>query len=190
MAEGDLTGFSGHGWPQYKPEIDEFIEIMTAADCRSYLEVGCLYGDTLHYVGTRLPAGSRIVALDFPGQAGGRFRDTERFLRRAAKDLKKRGYDVHVIIGDSHKPEMIESARKLSPYDAVFIDGDHSIDGVRKDWQDYGPMGSIIGFHDICRQSQKYQDGVKALYDGLAKTHRHKTLTIGDTRRGIGVIWK
>jgi hypothetical protein len=33
----------------------------------------------------------------------------------------------------------------------VFIDGDHLYDGVKTDWENYGPMGSkYVVFHDIC----------------------------------------
>jgi hypothetical protein len=191
MAEGDEIGFSGHGWPQYRAEIEAFAAIMKDAGARSYLEVGCLYGDTLHFIGQQMPKGSKIVAVDLPGSAGGRFKDTERFLQKAAADLRKAyGHEVEVIIGNSHDKAIVAEAARYVPYDAVFIDGDHSIKGVRQDWRDYGPLGSIVGFHDICRISQKYQDGVKALYDRLSKEYRHQTLSIGDTRRGIGVIWR
>jgi len=37
-------------------------------------------------------------------------------------------------------------------FDALFIDGDHSEEGVAADFEMYGPLvrkGGIIGFHDI-----------------------------------------
>lgn len=184
-------GYSGHDWPQYLAEIEAFTEIIKEAGARSYLEVGCLYGDTLHFIGKQMPRGSKIVAVDMPGSAGRRFRHTDRFLQRAAAHLRLvYGHDVKVIIGNSHDKDVIAEAASCGPFDAVFIDGDHSVDGVRQDWENYGPLGSIVAFHDIRRVSGKSQDGVRALYNRLSKTHRHETLSVGDTRGGIGVIWR
>ena len=41
------------------------------------------------------------------------------------------------------------------PLDVLFIDGDHSYDGVASDFAAYGPLvrqGGLIGFHDIVAQ--------------------------------------
>ena len=190
MAEGDEIGFSGNGWPQYRQEVERFVEIMKQMDARSYLEIGCLYGDTLHFIGSQMPKGSKIVAIDLPGMAGRRYKNTADHLQKAAADLRKTyGHKVKVIIGNSQHPHIVDEARKSAPFDAIFIDGDHSSDGVRCDWQNYGPMGRVIGFHDVCRAENKYVDGIRALYEKLAADHEHELLTTGGDRRGIGVIW-
>lgn len=56
--------------------------------------------------------------------------------------------EVISIIGDSSSQEVIRKARSLSPFDFIFIDGDHTR-GVWWDWRDYSGMGRYIGLHDI-----------------------------------------
>ena len=70
-------------------------------------------------------------------------------LEQCVDELMQLGYDAYFIFGDSTDPATIEQAKFLGPYDAVFIDGNHSPKYVMADWNNYGPMARIVGFHDI-----------------------------------------
>lgn len=185
-----IRGFSGTKWPQFQEEIQAFIKLLQDSGVKSYLEVGCRHGDTFHAVGLALPKGSLLVAVDLPGarsgkHTGGKSPGSYKALHRAARDLKRRGQKTVVIIGDSHSSEVIESTRKYSPFDAVFIDGDHSLDGVRDDWHDYGPMGNLVAFHDIHAEDK----GPVVLFNELKQEHRYEEFAFYD-RGGIGVVWR
>lgn len=74
--------------------------------------------------------------------------------------------DVSVIRGNSHDEEtkrqvvQMLGAEKL---DFLFIDGDHTLEGVSKDYEMYGPLvrpGGWIGFHDITES--EYHKGMNA----------------------------
>ena len=56
--------------------------------------------------------------------------------------------------------EVIDEVRALTDrIDLLFIDGDHSYEGVRADWEAYGSMlgpGSVVAFHDI-----RWAEGVR-----------------------------
>jgi len=177
-----IRGFSGVSWPQYQEEIQKFISLLKDRGVKAYLEVGCRHGDTFHAVGLALPKGSLLVAVDLP--AGGNFLHSDKALHRAAADLRKRGQEAVVIIGDSHSDEVIESVSKHSPFDAVFIDGDHSFDGVRADWQNYGSMGTLIGFHDI----RGDKDKGASLWNELKQQYEHTEFAFYN-KGGIGVLW-
>ena len=44
--------------------------------------------------------------------------------------------------------------KKRGPFDAILIDGDHSLAGVSKDWQLYGELAPLVAFHDIAGAGQ------------------------------------
>ena len=61
--------------------------------------------------------------------------------------------DPRVISGDSHaeatRDELIQRLADR-PIDVLFIDGDHSYDGVKQDYEMYSPLvNGIVVFHDI-----------------------------------------
>ena len=59
--------------------------------------------------------------------------------------------DVKFILGDSHDQETLDQTKEFAPYDFLFIDGDHTREGVRKDYEMYAPLirvGGIVAFHD------------------------------------------
>lgn len=178
-------GFSGCRWPQHRVEVDCFVSALQEAGSKSYLEIGCLNGDTVHYVAKRLPVGSTIVAVDKP-RSHEMYADAPDNLIRAIGDLRDNGYNAHVIFGDSHSDYTLRKVQAFSHFDAILIDGDHSKEGVELDWLDYGPMGNIVGFHDAHKMSN-----VKTVYDRLAATHKHHLCLLDDKIGiGIGIIFR
>jgi len=74
------------------------------------------------------------------------------------------------VIGDSHQEETfkkVESVLKTlraSAYDIILIDGDHSYEGVKKDFEMYSKLGNyLVLFHDI----QTPQTGVPKFWKEL-----------------------
>ncbi len=121
----------------------------------SILEVGSSYGHSLRMFAVAAKPGACIRSIDL---------GTDRFveddnsvhhvqtadsLMRAIADLQMQGYDADAWIGDSHSAAAITWATKDAPYDFVFLDGDHTYEGVLADWKHYGPLGRLVGFHDM-----------------------------------------
>lgn len=190
----DIDGFSGHRWPQYQEEIQPFIQLLHDEGCTSYLEIGCRYGDTWHAVGMSLPKGSRLVGVDLPGARSGMIskrghRGSHAYLMRAAEDLCKHGYDAHIIIGNSHERKIVKEVAAFTPFDAVFIDGDHTPKGLREDLANYGPMARIIALHDIHGHGKNTKQ-IMPVFKELAKGKRSMKFVHDGLRRGIGVIWR
>lgn len=91
--------------------------------------------------------------------------------------------------GDSHAPEAIQAAREwaTSPVDFLFLDADHSCEGVLLDWENFSPLvaeGGLVGFHDVANQAS---EGWTALKARGYRTDEFVNPDNGDM--GIGVIY-
>lgn len=181
---------------QDREEFNAFCQLMVSEKVRSYLEIGAHSGGSIEFAATVLPKGSRIVAVDKPWKPS-----KENLLRQVMRRLTQSGFDAHLIIGDSTDPQIIAAARRLGPYDAVFIDGDHRVPYIKSDWENYGVIGRIVGFHDIARDMPKDQHGgpheVASFWQEFKSGRRHVEFISDNTRMraipvaayGIGVVW-
>ena len=162
--------FSGKPREQNLAELDLFIALLIERDVRSYLEIGCKFGDTLHRIGSSLSTGSRIVGIDLPNgdeSEGG----TKQFILSAITDLNRIGMNAHAILEDSHSFRTRDRVTSLGKWDAILIDGDHSSGGLLCDFILYGPLAPIVAFHDIQSQS-----AVSRLWKELKSSHETKEI--------------
>jgi predicted O-methyltransferase YrrM len=176
---------------QIEAEIAAFVHLLVSEGVRSYLEIGSKWGGSLWRVANALPAGSRIVSVDLPWGK----RETEPHLVACYQALKEKGYDTHLFLGDSTSETMIEEVRALSPFDAVFIDANHTEPYVRQDWANYGPMGKIVAFHDINwkprpQPSSKLPIDVPKVWNEIKAGFRCEEIVFDARDNGIGVLWR
>jgi cephalosporin hydroxylase len=82
---------------------------------------------------------------------------------------------VELLTGDSHSPEFkmrIAEALGNEKVDFLFIDGDHTIEGVTADYENYREFvrpGGIIAFHDILENQPLPVNQVFHLWEKLKK---------------------
>lgn len=170
---------------QNPKELEPFLYAIRHA--RSFLEIGSRYGETLRAFGSYIDPKALIVSVELPGAGWGRH-DSLPILRKTIDDLNVMGHDAKLIIGDSKDPSIIDAARQLGPFDVVFIDGDHSVEGATADWLNYRDMGDIIAFHDV---ASKW--GVSKVWKAICKQHPYTAEFIDfetppDRRMGIGMV--
>jgi cephalosporin hydroxylase len=143
-----------HGMVQVREEIEAFVEFLRPLKLRNMLEIGSESGGTF-YLWCRVVCGLKI-SLDLPnGESGsGRFVDRTEL---AARNQKMRSWapNVYLVNGDSHSADArarVMGVLAGQMLDFLFIDGDHSYEGVKQDFETYSEFvrkGGLIAFHDI-----------------------------------------
>lgn len=173
-------GFRYH--PQHPLELQMIGRWVHDAD--SILEIGSRYGENLKYLAAFMK-GNRLVSVDLPNVEGWHDENVINELTSVVMTLNDAWYDVNLIVGDSHSDEVLTHVRKHAPFDVVFIDGDHSYEGVKMDWEMYGHMGEQVIFHDINPENGL---GVSKLWAEL-KGKREEFIAPASSM-GIGRIFK
>jgi cephalosporin hydroxylase len=171
-------------------EILWLLEQVRELQPRRILEIGTDEGGTL-FLWTRVaPADAHLVALDIRplGLLGGL--SSWALVRRGLGHGSQR-IDL-AMPRDSHDAATVEHVRSLfggEPVDFLFIDGDHSYDGVRQDFEMYSPLvraGGLVAFHDT---SAPDAPDVVRYWQELRASHEADERVSPDTPHyGIGVI--
>jgi len=143
---------------QRRPEILTFLKDSFPRPPAAVAEIGRAKGGTLALLCRAAAPDALIISLDLPGaihsgpipafNKGG-------WRRPLLEALAGPGQDLRLIDGDSRSAEAIalfEKALAGRKLDLLFIDGDHTYEGVKSDHERYARFvkpGGIIAFHDI-----------------------------------------
>lgn len=168
--------------PHNRKELEKLLEVARGA--RSILEVGSRYGQTLKLLAAVMSCKGRVVSVDLPNGPWGHPKSDDS-LNIAISELRSEGYEAYVMFGDSKDQRIVSAAKQLGPYDFVFIDGDHTYEGVKKDWENYGPLGTTVVFHDIL-QTPRQALGVWRLWAEIEG--EKETFIADDSTMGIGIV--
>jgi predicted O-methyltransferase YrrM len=191
------SGITVESW-QIPSEITGFLRLLEAEPPQSVLEIGTARGGTLFLLTRVALPEALLVSIDLKhGQFGGGYPAWRgRLYRSFAREAQR----VELVVGDSHEPRTREQVQRLldgKSIDLLFIDGDHSYEGVKKDFADYAPLvrsGGLVAFHDIVPGGPgKHGDpgGVPTFWSELKTTHPDATELVEDWdwgSCGIGVV--
>lgn len=144
------------GAAQLPEEITGLVDLLKKHPPKNIMEIGSEAGGTF-YLWCRLATlGGVKISLDLPsGSSGsGKFRDPSALAARSTQ-FKRWSANVQIVTGDSHEQKSwreVEALLDGTLLDFLFIDGDHSYEGVKLDYEDYKGFvrpGGLIAFHDI-----------------------------------------
>ncbi len=140
---------------QIRSEIEGLLDLLAAEPPRTVVEIGTWNGGTLYLLARAAAADALLVTVDIGGGPGarlGRFSPVGLLCGGCAAPGQR---VVPLLRRDSHDPATLAKVEHVlgrRPVDLLFIDGDHSYDGVRSDFETYGRLvrpGGLIAFHDI-----------------------------------------
>ena len=176
---------------QNTSELSWLITILQTENVRSFLEIGSKFGGSLWRIANALPKGSRVVSVDLP-HGDKSFKESQQPLEECVAGLNDRFYEAHLLIGDSTDQKIVDAVRLLSPFDACFIDANHTEPFIRKDWTNYGPMCRLVAFHDVnhTQPTKKKPIQVRKIWNEIKSGYRHQEIRLDNGINGIGVLWR
>jgi glycosyltransferase involved in cell wall biosynthesis len=181
---------------QERTEIAALLERLRLKPPRTVVEIGTAGGGSL-FLFTRVASDDAvIVSLDLHGgRFGGGYDPSVMPLYRSFARKRQR---VELVRGDSHDPAALaEVRRRLAgrEIDFLFIDADHTYEGVKRDFEMYRPLvrrGGLVAFHDIVPGPEKTVGGVPHFWKELKASARWQVDEyVADWRQGragIGLV--
>src|SRR5580692_1296826 len=180
---------------QVPEELNKFGQLISERPPARVLEIGTFRGGTLFFLCNLALSNAHIISVDLPGGnfGGGYGLVRKPLFHRFVSEEQK----LTLLRGDSHSRdtyEVVISELRQHSLDLIFIDGDHSYIGSRRDFEMYGSLvrnGGMIAFHDIIEDPSRDRGQTHLLWKELETSH-HFCEIVHDRKQGwagIGVLY-
>jgi predicted O-methyltransferase YrrM len=172
----------------------EFIQILTTVKQlkpKTIVEIGTANGGTLSAWCAMADPSATIISIDLPGgiHGGGYAYWRTLIYRQFTRPRQK----LHLIRADSHHADTLAQLRKILPKEGVdflFIDGDHTYEGVKADFEMYSAFvrpGGLIALHDICEHPPVLNCHVDKFWKEISLKHKHSEFIENPRQGGYGI---
>ncbi len=177
-------------------ELHKLIEFLKGRPLKTIVEIGTATGGTFYALCQAAPSDAHIISIDLPGGPFGGGYDLNDV--QVFKTYAKAGQTIYFMPEDSHTGDTkkgLLDRLKGKKIDVLFIDGDHSYAGVKKDFELYEPLvakGGIIIFHDICKHATAPECEVEKFWNEIKDKYENKEIIDpeDDEWGGIGILIK
>jgi predicted O-methyltransferase YrrM len=175
---------------QADDEISWLLDVLGQEAPRTVVEVGTDQGGTLFLWPYVAADDALIVAIDSrPLGHLGRYSPYAVVRRAFARERQR----IELIMpADSQSPDTRSRLAQLldgRQIDFLFIDADHSYEGVKRDFELYSPLvreGGIVAFHDVAGDAWP---GVVRFFSEVSQRYpSERRVGTGERRHGIGLV--
>lgn len=171
-------------------EFGRFWDFLASTKPKRILEIGSLFGGTLWYW-MQLPSLSTVFTIDLPTDYEP-LRDDVREARLSwgkwadmnaihFQDFPRSSQDDRIL-------QEVNYAAAGLKFDFIFIDGDHTYQGVKDDFDRWGLMlksNGIVAFHDTVPTPERHEPGVVKFVEELK--FRYPSLQFFTPPDGAGI---
>lgn len=178
---------------QVRSEITNLAKVVEELKPKTVLEVGTNKGGTLFLFSRLADPDATLISVDLPGGVyGGGYPNWRIPLYNAFRRAQQA---LHLVRADSHAVETLEQVKAIlggRKVDFLFIDADHTYEGVKKDFELYSTLvrpGGVIAFHDIVPHPPEYHCGVDIFWNEIKRPESREF--IEDRNQGwagIGIL--
>lgn len=185
------------GYFQPIQQQDEMLNLITQVNDlqpKSVLEIGTAKGGSLFLFCQASAPNATIVSVDLPGGInGGGYPNWKTGL---FQEFKREQQTLHLLRCNSHLESTRDHAASLvseGTYDLIMIDGDHSYEGVKTDFELYRPLLSrngIMVFHDVIKNLFDPSIQVDRFWDELKLEYTTQEIIFDPEQgnMGIGIV--
>lgn len=187
-----LYPYTGKGlrhW-QYPNQFSKYLAQLSEYDIESYLEIGVRHGGTfcitVEYLNRFHPI-QKAIGVDIRPCPG-------------LEEYRRTNPRARFEVSDSQKPAFKRLVETEGPFDLVLIDGDHTEEGCRRDFENLKQHARIFVFHDIVSDPvpgvikvwQDVKEAEKDNFDFFEYTDQYEECVRrrGERLLGIGVAVK
>jgi cephalosporin hydroxylase len=172
---------------QIKSEIRELLGMLEKNRPKTVIEIGIFRGGTLFLFTKMAAPDATIIGIDF---------GIKKWRRPIYHSFTSGKQKMHILELDSHKNSTVDAIKRIlkgKKVDLLFIDGDHSYEGAKRDFELYKGLvghGGIIAIHDIASDSEGDHCYVKKLWDEVKNDYEYKEIIANRKQNlfGIGIL--
>lgn len=149
-----------YGAIQKSKELDLMLKYVADAQPRIIVEIGTKEGGTLYALCQVAPDNALIISIDSCWETyalSAQLNSDDEFYASFCKPSQ----ELRFLHADTHDDTTLQYLKNLlagDPINFLFIDGDHTYKGVKRDWVMYSPLvadGGMVALHDIATHTDR-----------------------------------
>lgn len=180
---------------QVRSEIEALLDLLSKEKPRVLMEIGTMNGGTLFLYARIAAEDAKLLSVDLPWARYGY--GYPKYKVPLYRTFVRPSQTLHLLRANSHENPTLEKVKELldtQTIDFLFLDGDHTYQGIRQDFEMYSPLmtkGGIVGFHDIAPHPPETECDVFRFWNEIKLKYpgRHGEFVADWNQGWAGISW-